>query len=269
MAKPGLQEIDSAAKTSAGGTEANRLAVTNGSGRVGDSEKVGGQTLTNLDARYAMNAFKTVKVGATDVIADSPTDILELVAGTGITLTPDAVLDKITIAASVQALPYKWTLISETTLAVDTAQVDYASIPSTYDYLLVIADSLRNNDGGTTTATLRINDDSSTSYLTNVGTNTTESGLGIQFTLGGALGDSDGTNSFGMFSLLITNITGQKPMGIYKAESVNFNGTNYNSRRQDSGLTYMSSGKFTKMSFTANGASFKAGSRFKFYGGVL
>lgn len=34
--------INSAAKTTAGGTEANRLAVTNTSGRVGDAEKVGG-----------------------------------------------------------------------------------------------------------------------------------------------------------------------------------------------------------------------------------
>ena len=38
--------------TSAGGTEPNKIAMTNASGRVGDSEKVGGKTLSDLDNRY-------------------------------------------------------------------------------------------------------------------------------------------------------------------------------------------------------------------------
>jgi hypothetical protein len=47
------------------------------------------------------NAFSNVKVGSTTISADSKTDTLELVAGSNITLTPDATNDKITIAANV------------------------------------------------------------------------------------------------------------------------------------------------------------------------
>lgn len=43
------------------------------------------------------NAFSNVKVGSTTIAADTKTDTLELVAGTGITLTPDATTDKVTI----------------------------------------------------------------------------------------------------------------------------------------------------------------------------
>ena len=43
------------------------------------------------------NAFSNVKVGSTTIAADTKTDTLELAAGTGITLTPDATTDKVTI----------------------------------------------------------------------------------------------------------------------------------------------------------------------------
>ena len=43
-------------------------------------------------------AFANVKVGSTTVAADASEDTLELVAGSGITLTPDATNDKVTIA---------------------------------------------------------------------------------------------------------------------------------------------------------------------------
>lgn len=43
------------------------------------------------------NAFSTIKVGSTNVEADAKTDVLELVGGTGITLTPDSTNDKVTI----------------------------------------------------------------------------------------------------------------------------------------------------------------------------
>lgn len=46
------------------------------------------------------NAFSNVKVGSDTIAADSKTDTLELVAGTGITLTPDATNDKVTIATN-------------------------------------------------------------------------------------------------------------------------------------------------------------------------
>jgi hypothetical protein len=51
-------------------------------------------------AQVNQNAFSNVKVGATTVSADNPTDTLELVAGSGITITPDATNDKVTIAAN-------------------------------------------------------------------------------------------------------------------------------------------------------------------------
>ena len=46
------------------------------------------------------NAFSNVKVGSTTIAADSTTDTLELVAGSNITLTPDATNDKVTISTT-------------------------------------------------------------------------------------------------------------------------------------------------------------------------
>ena len=51
------------------------------------------------NAEVNQNAFSNVKVGSTTVAADSKTDTLELVAGTNITLIPDATNDKVTITA--------------------------------------------------------------------------------------------------------------------------------------------------------------------------
>ena len=49
------------------------------------------------NAEKNQNAFSNVKVGSTTIAADTATDTLELVAGTNITLTPDATNDKVTI----------------------------------------------------------------------------------------------------------------------------------------------------------------------------
>lgn len=46
------------------------------------------------------NGFANVKVGSTTVAADTTTDTVELVAGSNVTITPDATNDKITIAAT-------------------------------------------------------------------------------------------------------------------------------------------------------------------------
>ena len=68
-------------------------AITITDGKIASSSKVSvGET--------NQNAFSNVKVGSTTVAADSKTDTLELVAGTGITLTPDATNDKVTIATN-------------------------------------------------------------------------------------------------------------------------------------------------------------------------
>ena len=51
-------------------------------------------------AQVNQNAFSNVKVSSTTIAADSVTDTLEIVAGSNITITPDASNDKITIAAT-------------------------------------------------------------------------------------------------------------------------------------------------------------------------
>lgn len=51
-------------------------------------------------AEVNQNAFSNITVGSTTIAADSKTDTLTLVAGSNITLTPDATNDKITIAST-------------------------------------------------------------------------------------------------------------------------------------------------------------------------
>ena len=61
---------------------------------------------SHTHAEYAnQNAFSNVKVGSTTIAADTATDVLEIVAGSNIVLTPDATTDKLTIAANVPAHP--------------------------------------------------------------------------------------------------------------------------------------------------------------------
>ena len=64
-------------------------------------------------AEVNQNAFSNVKVGSTTVAADTKTDTLELVAGSNITLTPDATNDKVTIASTDTNTTY--TLTQDTT----------------------------------------------------------------------------------------------------------------------------------------------------------
>ena len=52
------------------------------------------------NAEKNQNAFSYVKVGETSIAADTATDTITFVAGTNITLTPDATNDKITIDAT-------------------------------------------------------------------------------------------------------------------------------------------------------------------------
>lgn len=59
------------------------------------------KTAMGLDnAETNQNAFSNVKVGSTTISADVKTDTLELVAGSNVTLTPDATNDKVTIAVT-------------------------------------------------------------------------------------------------------------------------------------------------------------------------
>ena len=60
---------------------------------------IGAAAKHDHDAYVNKNAFANIKVGDTTVAADAVQDTVELVAGSNITITPDATNDKITIAA--------------------------------------------------------------------------------------------------------------------------------------------------------------------------
>lgn len=84
-----LQTLDSSISATTGQAIS---AITITDGKIASSSKISvGET--------NQNAFSNVKVGSSTVAADSKTDTLELVAGTGIVLTPDTTNDKITIAS--------------------------------------------------------------------------------------------------------------------------------------------------------------------------
>jgi hypothetical protein len=73
------------------------VVTTSANGLMSSTDK------TKLDgissgAEVNQNAFSNIKVGSNTIAADSKTDTLELVAGTNITLTPDATNGKVTIA---------------------------------------------------------------------------------------------------------------------------------------------------------------------------
>jgi len=53
-----------------------------------------------LEESINVNSFGTVKVGATDVVAEIPADTLTLSAGSNITLSANATTDTITISAT-------------------------------------------------------------------------------------------------------------------------------------------------------------------------
>ena len=63
----------------------------------GDKGKLDGIA---VGAEVNQNAFGNILVGSTTIAADTKTDTLAFVAGTNVTLTPDAANDKLTIAAN-------------------------------------------------------------------------------------------------------------------------------------------------------------------------
>ncbi len=75
-------------------------------------------------AEVNQNAFSNVKVGSTTVAADAKTDTLELVAGSNITLTPDATNDKITIAATDTTYDNATTSVAGLMSAADKTKLD-------------------------------------------------------------------------------------------------------------------------------------------------
>lgn len=67
-------------------------------------------------AEVNQNAFSNVKVGSTTIAADTTTDTIELVAGSNITLTPDATNDKVTITATGGSKGFKTIYITDSEL---------------------------------------------------------------------------------------------------------------------------------------------------------
>ena len=75
--------------------------VDTGSLRIGDGSTPGGTVIATPSGGGSQNVFQTIAVsGQSNVVADSTTDTLTLVAGTNVTLTTDASADTITINSS-------------------------------------------------------------------------------------------------------------------------------------------------------------------------
>ena len=86
-----LQTLDSSISATSG-QAISAITITDG--------KIASSTKINVgDANQ--NAFSNIKIGSSTIAADSTTDTLELVAGTGITLTADTTNDKVTITSTV------------------------------------------------------------------------------------------------------------------------------------------------------------------------
>lgn len=87
-------------------------------------------------AEVNQNAFSRVTVGGTNIDADNKTDSLTLVAGSNVTITPDATNDKITIAATNTDTKVTQNVLSSNTgyyplIGANTAIGDPSSAPTT------------------------------------------------------------------------------------------------------------------------------------------
>jgi len=87
-------------------------------------------------AEVNQNAFSNVLVGSTTVAADSKADTLELVAGSNVTLTPDATNDKVTIAATDTTYSDATTSASGLMSAADKTKLN--GIPTVQDKTITI-----------------------------------------------------------------------------------------------------------------------------------
>lgn len=156
------------------------------------------------------NAFSNVVVGSTTIAADSATDTLTLVAGSNITITPDATNDKITISATDTNTHYtsknvvgSSTATSNTTTALTNGNVYLNSVENG-----AVTSTHKISGSGATTVTT----DASGNIIissTDTNTNTTYSaGTGLSLsgttfnhknsvTAGTAQGDASKTLTFG------------------------------------------------------------------------
>ena len=78
-----------------------------------------------MGAEVNQNAFGNILVGSTTIAADTKTDTLTFVAGTNVTLTPDAANDKLTIAAKDTTYAAATQSVAGLMSAADKKSVDY------------------------------------------------------------------------------------------------------------------------------------------------
>ena len=88
----------------------------------GDKGKLDGIA---VGAEVNQNAFGNILVGSTIIAADTKTDTLTFVAGTNVTLTPDAANDKLTIAAKDTTYAAATQSVAGLMSAADKKSVDY------------------------------------------------------------------------------------------------------------------------------------------------
>ena len=88
----------------------------------GDKGKLDGIA---VGAEVNQNAFGNILVGSTTIAADTKTDTLTFVAGTNVTLTPDAANDKLTIAAKDTTYAAAMQSVAGLMSAADKKSVDY------------------------------------------------------------------------------------------------------------------------------------------------
>lgn len=98
-------------------THANASSAAAGFMSASDKQKLDG---IETGAQRNQNAFATVRVGSTSISASAPTDTVELVAGTNVSLVPDAVGKKVMISAEVAAPAFANVTVGSTTLQAST-----------------------------------------------------------------------------------------------------------------------------------------------------
>lgn len=145
------------------------LASTSGRGLMSPSDKT---KLNGIEsgAEVNQNAFSNVKVGSTTIEADAKTDTLELVAGSNVTLTPDATNDTVTIAATDTTYSDATTSTHGLMSTADKAKLDNISgltldivagtnvtvTPDTTNGTLTIASTDTKNTAGSTNSTSKL-----------------------------------------------------------------------------------------------------------------
>lgn len=141
--------------------------------------------------------FKTISVsGQSDVVADTTTDTLTLVAGTNITMTTDASTDSVTINAGAASGMVLLATVNPTA----AANVDFLNVfSSTYDNYFVIIDGVISNTAATDLLSLRVAIagvvDTTSIYYADVPNSYPSSGASL-FGVCGTSGVSSGSSSF-------------------------------------------------------------------------